>query len=83
MTATVTVDESRDRTIVIDGITKAEMNAVIEAGIVAVFGADLPADFALDTDDTLTLVDPGVAGTPTIYSRQGGGTYRISINETD
>lgn len=81
--ATVTTSESRDRTIVIDGISKAEMNAVIEAGIAAVFGADLPADFALDADDTLTIVDPGVAGTPVIYSVQGGGAYRISINETD
>lgn len=81
--STVTVNENRDRNIVIDGITKAEMNAVIEAGILAVFGAAFPADFALDADDTLTIVDPGVAGTPVIYSRQGAGAYRIAINETD
>lgn len=81
--ATVTINENRDRTIVIDGITKAEMNSVIEEGLKLIFGAELPADFALDADDTLTIVDPGVAGQPVIYSRQGAGSYRVSVNETD
>ena len=82
--AIITVpSETRERTILIDGISRDEMRQVIEAGLASVFGADLPADFLLDDDDTLTISPIGVAGVGVIYSRNSNYSYKMNINETE
>lgn len=77
--ATVVTTEDRTRNISITEITQAEMNAVIEAGIEAVFGAALPADFALDADDQVEVFAPSGR----IFARSNDYAYSIAINETD
>lgn len=77
--ATITVAGQRQRTIQI-ALNKAEMEGVLMAGLQALFSAELPADFALDADDTLLITPEG--GNP-IYNRANNFVYNWAINETD
>lgn len=83
MADVIVLNESRTRDLRIDNISRDELRQVIEAGMAAVFGAQLPADFELDADDALTIHAVGVAGVDVIYNRANNWGYRINITETD
>lgn len=81
--AVVTVDEDRTRNITIADMTKEEMEALLVAGLQAVYGTELPADFALDADDSFRVNGGTSLGKGKVFDRTDNWIYDVVITETD